>query len=358
MKAGRHAALFHGLEHRLGDPGALAFGEKGLQVGIARRGLDRQRVLGRNGHVSHATERVGPRRVDAERAAAFDLEFDLETLGAPDPVGLHQLDALGPARQAVERAEQVVGIARDREVVHRDLALLDQRTGAPAATVDDLLVGEHGLVDRVPVDDARRAIGDALFEHAQEQPLVPAVVVGPARRDLARPVDAEAERPQLPLHVRDVVVGPLRGRHAVRHRGVLGRQAERVPAHGLQHIAALHAHEARQHVTDRVVAHVPHVQPPARIREHAEAVVLRAGGILRDNEAAVLIPELLGSGLEDGGLVTFLHGRPVGLGGKDCKGYWGKQGTFTYFRRYRWNLQRRWPETGGCPRYPPMSGRK
>ena len=74
---------------------------------------------------------------------------------------------------------------------------------------------------------------------------------------------------QLPLHVGDVVAGPLRRRHAVRHRRVLGRQTERVPAHRLQHVAALHAHEARQHVADGVVAHVPHVQAPARVREHA-----------------------------------------------------------------------------------------
>ena len=52
------------LEHGLGDPGALALGEKRLQVGIAGRGALRERVLGRDRHVGHAAQRVRPRRVD------------------------------------------------------------------------------------------------------------------------------------------------------------------------------------------------------------------------------------------------------------------------------------------------------
>ena len=81
-----------------------------LQVGIALRGALRERMLGRDGHVGDAEQRVRTRRVDAERAAAFDLELDLEALGAADPVLLHQPHALGPARQVVECAEQVVGV--------------------------------------------------------------------------------------------------------------------------------------------------------------------------------------------------------------------------------------------------------
>ena len=283
--------------------------------GFLLRGALRERVLGGDGHVGDAEQRVRTGGVDAERAAAFDFELDLEALGAADPVLLHQPHALGPARHVGERTEQVVGVLRDAEVVHRDLALLDQRARTPAATVDHLLVGEHSLVHRVPVDGTGLAIRDALLEHSQEQPLVPAVVVRPAGGDFTRPVDAEAERLQLPLHVSDVVVGPLRGRHTVRHRGVLGRQAERVPAHGLQHVVTLHAHVPRDHVADRVVANVSHVQAPARVREHAEAVVLRAGRVLGDRKTAVGIPESLGLRLEGGWFVTFLHGRPDGAWG-------------------------------------------
>ncbi len=203
--------------------------------------------------------------------------------------------------------QQLLGVLRDLQVVAGDLALLDRRAGAPAAAVDHLLVGQHGLVDRVPVDHLRAALGDAGLQHLQEQPLVPLVVVGPAGGDLARPVDAEAQRLQLALHVLDVVVGPLRGRHAVRHGGVLGGQAERVPAHRLQHVVALHAHVARDHVADRVVAHMTHVQSTARVREHAQAVVLRLRRVLRDRKRAVGLPVRLGLRLDGRRVVTFLH---------------------------------------------------
>ena len=74
----------------------------------------------------------------------------------------------------------------------------------------------------------------------------------------------------------------LRRRHAVLHRRVLGRQAERVPAHRHQHVHAGHAQLARQHVVDGVVAHMAHVQPAARVRQHRAGVELRPARVLGD----------------------------------------------------------------------------
>jgi hypothetical protein len=71
-----------------------------------------------------------------------------------DPVFLHQADLFRPARQVVQFGQQFLGVGGDLHVVHGDLALFDQRAGAPAAAVDDLFVGEHGLVDRIPVHGA------------------------------------------------------------------------------------------------------------------------------------------------------------------------------------------------------------
>ena len=65
---------------------------------------------------------------------------------------LHQPHLLRPALERVERVEQLLRVVGDLEEPLRQLALLDQRARAPAAAVDHLLVGEHGLVDRVPVD--------------------------------------------------------------------------------------------------------------------------------------------------------------------------------------------------------------
>ena len=41
--------------------------------------------------------------------------------------------------------------------------------------------------------------------------------------------------------------------------GVLGGQAERVPADGVKHVESLHLLEPRQRVADRVITHVSHV---------------------------------------------------------------------------------------------------
>ena len=141
-------------------------------------------------------------------------------------------------------------------------------------------------------------VGDALLAHAQEEPLVPAVVVRRAGGDLARPVDGEAQRLELLLHVGDVVPRPLRRRHAVGHGGVLRGQAEGVPAHGLQDVEALHAQEVVERVVDRVVAHVPHVQLARRVGEHAHVVVLGLGGCVGRDEGLRVGPLLLDRGLE------------------------------------------------------------
>lgn len=88
-------------------------------------------------------------------------ELHFHAAGFADPVALHGLDLLRPARQLVEAFKQLVGVVGDAEVVHRDFALLDQRARTPAAAVDDLLVGQYGLVDRVPVDGAVLTVDDA-----------------------------------------------------------------------------------------------------------------------------------------------------------------------------------------------------
>ena len=267
-------------------------------------------MLGGDGCEGHAHQRVGARGEHIQRvvfAVQFIREAHPHAFALADPVRLHRAHALRPIGERVQRIEQILRVIRDAQVVHRDLALLDDRTGAPAFTVDHLLVREHGLIDRIPIDHARLLVRDALFEHAQEQPLIPVVVLGLTGGELTRPVERKAERLELALHVRDVVVGPFRRRHAVRDRRVLGRQAERIPPHRLQDVVALLAHEARNHIADRVVAHMPHVQPPAGIREHAQAVILGPPRILADGESLGLFPMGTGLRLDGSRIVSFLH---------------------------------------------------
>ena len=251
---------------------------------------------------------VGSEAVDALAVGlgVLDLEIDLRALGTADPVALHGLDRLGPV-DVVELVEQLLAIVGDAQEPLRDLAPFDHGAGSPAAPVDDLLVGEYGLVDGVPVHLGFPAVRDPLLEQAGEQPLLPAVVLGPAGREFAAPVVGEPELPELLLHVVDVLVRPARGRHLVLHRRVLRGEAERVPSHGLKDVAPAHALVPADHVADGVVPHVPHVQLPARIREHRQAVELLAGGIFPDLEHAVLVPEGLRLVLYRLGEIALVH---------------------------------------------------
>ena len=95
---------------------------------------------------------------------------------------------------------------------------------------------------------------------------------------------------QLPLHVGDVFERPGLGVRAVLDRGVLGGQAERVPAERMQDVEAAHALHAGDDVTDHVVADVSDVGVARRVGEHLEAVELRLLGILGDLEGAVVAP--------------------------------------------------------------------
>src|SRR5690606_16878047 len=186
-QAGAHAGLLARGDFGFGGAAQLALFDERRQRGVGLRRMRGQRVLGRHGAerdphdgVGARGEHVEPAVLDELAVGAGDLvrEGEAQALGLADPVFLHDAHALGPAGQAVaDLVEQLIGVIGDAQVVAGDLALLDQRAGTPAAPVDDLFVGQHRLVDRVPVDYLGLAVGNALFEHLQEQPLVPFVVL-------------------------------------------------------------------------------------------------------------------------------------------------------------------------------------
>src|ERR1700758_2047607 len=109
------------------------------------------------------------------------------------------------------------------------------------AAVDDLLVGENGAALRTPVHAAFFAVGEAAVEHAEKDPLIPAVVFGFTGRDLAAPIVRKTEAAQSALKFSDIVVGPDARMAVVLDGGVLGWKAERVPAHRMDDVVTLHA---------------------------------------------------------------------------------------------------------------------
>ena len=177
-------------------------------------------------------------------------------------------------------------------------ATLDQCARSPAAAIHNLLVGEHGLVDGIPIHFGFFFIDQAFFKQAREEPLFPAVVVTVTGGNLATPVIGEAQTLQLLAHVVDIVIGPFCRRGLVLHGGIFCGQSKCIPAHGLQHILALHALVAGYSIADRVIADVTHVQIAAGVGKHRQAIKLLPGRIFGHNETVVLSPVALDTGFD------------------------------------------------------------
>ena len=117
-------------------------------------------------------------------------------------------------------------------------------------------------------------------EELQEDPLRPAVVVGVGGGDLAAPVVGEAEHldlaPMLAMFRSVVIARVDAGLDGV----LLGGQAEGVPAHRVQHVAAPHPLVAGEDVGGDVALGVADVQARAAgVGEHVEHVELGPGRV-------------------------------------------------------------------------------
>ena len=245
-----------------------------------------------------------------------DGHVELGTLGAADPVALHGLDPLGPL-EPVEVVEQLVGVVGDAEEPLLEVALLDHGTRPFGRAVgQDLLVGQHGLVDGVPVHGGRPPVGQAGLEQTQEDPLGPALVLGAVAGDLAAPVVDGADAQDRAAELLDALVGELTGVAAGLDGGVLGRQPEAVEAHRRQHGVAVHRAVADVEVAEGVVADVAHVRRTARVRVHAQRVPVGAGVVVVDLVGAVLGPVGLPLLLDHLGVVAVSHRPDIVRGGR------------------------------------------
>ena len=303
------AALLRPFDHRLAGAEAPAFRHERRRRGIARRHRRRDRVLRREGQERHAEQRIGPRRVDLDPVDAVrrldQREAQPGALAAADPLFLHHAHPFRPAVEMRQGLEQVGGIAGDAQEPLRQALLLDRRARTPAAPVNHLLIREHGLIDRIPVHPALAPLRQPGAQQIEKQFLLLPVIFRIAGREFARPVDGQAHALQLAAHGGDIVVGPAGRMDAALARGVLGGQAEGVPAHGMQHREPARALVPRHHVAERVVAHMAHVDLPARVREHFQHVVFRAAVVrhVGDGEAPARGPGLLPPGLGRGEIV-------------------------------------------------------
>ncbi len=299
------------LDGALGRTGPQAFLAEGRDLGVIGRERSGERMVGRDRRKGRPEHRVGPRREHLEVGKAVgrtsEAEAESQPFGAADPVALHQAHLLGPVVQRVERGQKVGRVVGDLQEPLGQLALFHGGARAPAAPVDHLLVGQHGTVDRVPVDLGLAPVDQPGGQEVQEDALLVLVVGGIAGGDLAPPVERQAHALQLAPHRVDVGVGPGRGMGLVLHRGILGRHAERVPAHGMDDVEPLGPAIARHHVAHGVVADVPHVDAPRRVGEHFEHVVFGPRVVVAGAESLALGPHPLPVRLGFAGVVAFVH---------------------------------------------------
>jgi hypothetical protein len=112
-----------------------------------------------------------------------------------------------------------------------------------ALAVLDLFIGQTGLAVRAEVDGCLRLVGETLLIELKEYPLSPLVVFLAVRGDLAVPVIGESETLNLLSEMIYVLFcGDLRMCSRL-DRIILRRQSERIEAHGMKDIVAVHPQE-------------------------------------------------------------------------------------------------------------------
>ncbi len=315
LQPGVEAEFLGRVDRRLGRAGATAFGNEALQVGARQRGLGRDRMVRGDRQELRAEEGVGARGIDLDLAfARVQCETDHEPFRSADPVLLHDPDFLRPTIEPVEGVVEVLREVGDLEEPLGQLALLDHGARAPAAPVDDLLVGQHRVVDRVPVHLGGAARHESLVQEVEEHALLVLVIGRIAGRDLAAPVERQAHRLQLRAHAGDVGIGPVARVDLAFHRGVLGRQAEGVPAHRVQNVKSLGALVAGHHVAHRIIADMAHMDAARGVGKHLQDVIGRARVVVAGAVDAGLVPGRLPARLDILGVVALRRCGAVGQG--------------------------------------------
>ena len=230
--------------------------------------LVQTRVLGSQDKEGDTEERVGSRGEDGDLTlVALDGlailvaqgKVDLGALGTTDPVGLHLLDALGPAGELLQVIEQLLRVLGNLEVPLLQVALLGLGAAAPALALGDLLVSQNGLAGGAPVDRVLLAVNQALFPQLLKDPLTPTVIIGAAGLDHAIQIVGEAHALHRGERLVHVLIRPGGSLRVVLDGGVLGRQAKGIEADGVQHVIAAHAGLTGHGIADGIVARVAHV---------------------------------------------------------------------------------------------------
>ena len=343
-------------EHIVGDPDRDGFtgeGVTGAQPGIHAQLLDLGNIRFRNRHlftvryegrqlwvlcrkgqcdgvfrgqtdVGHSVQGVRSGRVDLDSVQVGDgclkAEGQLNSVAFTNPVALHGAHRVGPALQGVQSIQEFLGVGGNADEPLGNFPAFNHGSGSPATAVDHLLIGQYGLIHRIPVDGGHFFVHQPLLMEPGEEPLLPLVIAGVTGGQLAVPVIGKAQPAQLLGHMGNVLPGPMGGRYLVGNGGVFCRQTEGIPAHGLQDIFAQHALITGDDIGDGVVAHMPHVQLAAGVGKHGQAVKFFPTAVRGSLVAIVIGPAGLGVELNLLGAVFLVHRGSVWWPGWEING--------------------------------------
>jgi len=275
--------------------------------------------------VGGAKKGIGAGGENVENTAAGQREPDFRALAAADPVALEKFDGFGPVEQ-VEVLQEALGVGGYAE--HPLFEGTANDFVAFGAPFFDFFVGKHCAEVGRPVDRgfgdvgqpagvdlfaAQAGIGE-FFDRAgalcffavvgvvdlKENPLGPFDVAGVCGADFTVPIVGEAQGLELGAEGGDVFfcgdAGMLSGLDGV----LFCRQAEGVPAHGMEDVFSVHTMVAGKDVGCCVAFGVPDVQSGAGgVGEHVQDVVFLFGGIevgvagVGGAECFVLVPIIL-----------------------------------------------------------------
>ena len=188
----------------------------------------------RNGDIGCADKGIRAGGVDGDFLfAVSNVERDFDAFRTANPVTLHGFDLLRPLFQRIQVVQQLFRIIGDFDKPLRDLFALNFGVAAPAAAIDHLLVRQHRLIVRAPVDGRGLFIDQTFLIQFSEEPLFPAIILWLAGRQFTTPVIAKAQQFKLVFHVGDVVVCPGGRCGVIFNRSAFRRQAESIPANRL-----------------------------------------------------------------------------------------------------------------------------
>ncbi len=256
-----------------------------------------QRMLGCKHHVGRAVDGVWTRREDPDLALhslhVLGGKRDLRPFGAADPVPLRGLCGLRPV-DVIEILEQPRRVVADAEEPLLKQTLLDRRPASLAMAADYLLVGQHGLILRAPVDRSLLLVGEPLLEELKKEPLCPLVVVGLGGRERIAPIDHESCPFELSPEVGDVAGNEIHRMLPDLEGVVLRMNPEGVVPERLEHVVSHEPLESSMNVVPRERKKIPDVESfGGRIGEHHQCVVRPLGALQVRVVGPTLLPDAL-----------------------------------------------------------------